>query len=417
VQLTLGGNAAPSKIDPELDPTVELPFAPEPGVGLALGEQLFATGLRREGRSTLAMLARFGPEPESPDLVEIARLQGDAAPPRLAADGGQLIVGVQETTPTGYALRVARIEPEQLRASLVWQAAPPQSKDESNVFDLGASEGRVVVVWDEWLTEARHGRIASFVFDADPASQAQALSAPAVDAETPRISVRPGGYWVAWLVNLDASAGRIYDPGSGGEDPTASVQPGSFARRGIELLMLDARGHRSGEPLRVTGADDHVVGYDLATGPEGSAWLVWRHDVPSPGAIGGRITMAEVREDGGMETSLLADSSIGAGEPSWLPARAEPGPWLTFPDDADQTLLFRVQRPLAITESLALIGDTKRAAALGAAGDRILFAAARGPDIEFFPARCDAPRARSSVSGAAPSALVPRPDAAPAAPQ
>ncbi len=417
MQLTLGGNAAQSKIDPELDPSVELPFAPEPGVGLAIGEQLFATGLRREGRATLGMLARFGPEPESLDLVELARLDGDAAPPRLASDGQALIVGLQETTSTGYSLRVARVEPAQLRANLEWRAAPPQSKDESNVFDLGASDGRVVVVWDEWLTEARHGRISSFVFEAGPASQAEALSAPGVDAETPRISVRAGGYWAAWLVSLDANAGRVYDPGSGGEGPVASEQPGAYSRRGLELVMLDARGRRSGEPLRVTGPDDHVVNYDLTTSPRGSAWLVWRHDAPSPGASGGRITMAEVQADGSVATALLAESGIGAGEPSWLPAGGELGPWLTFPDDADQTLLFRVQSPLAITEPLALTGDSSRAAALGAAGDRILFAAARGADVEFFPARCDAPRARTSVSRAAPGAPVAQPDAAPAPPQ
>ncbi len=130
MQLTLGGNAAQSKIDPELDPSVELPFAPEPGVGLAIGEQLFATGLRREGRATLGMLARFGPEPESLDLVELARLDGDAAPPRLAADGQALIVGLQETTSTGYSLRVARVEPAQLRANLEWRGGAPPTNGE-----------------------------------------------------------------------------------------------------------------------------------------------------------------------------------------------------------------------------------------------------------------------------------------------
>jgi hypothetical protein len=394
VQLTLAGSAAIQKVDPEQDPSVELPFAPEAGVGLSVGDQLFATGLRREGRATSAMLARFGPEADSLDLVELARLQGDASPPRLASDGRHLIVGVQETTPSGYELRVARLEPTQLHAGFSWHSAPPQAKDDSNVFDLAASNERIVVVWDEWHADTRRGRVSSSVFKAGPASPAQPLSDPDVDAERPRISVRPAGYWVAWLVNLDAGAGRVDEP----EHGDRPARDGASDARGIELVALDAEGRRSGAAMRVTGPDDRVVGYDLTTSPTGAAWLVWRHDVFSSGASGGRVSMAEAQAEGGMEIALLEDRAVGAGEPSWLPAGDDSGPWLTFPDDADRTLLFRVQRPMSLSEPLALKGDSSRAAALGAAKDRILFAAPRGGDVELFPAWCDAPAARASVS-------------------
>jgi hypothetical protein len=408
VQLSISGSASSSTLDPELDLSVELPFAPEAGVGLAIGEQLFATGLRRDGRATLAMLARFGPEPEDVDLVELVRLHGDAAPPRLASDGGRLIIGVQEATPTGHELRIAQLEPAQMRTNLEWRAAPPQSKDDSNVFDLAASDGYVVVVWDEWVVEHRHGRISSAVFHTGPASAAEPLSAPGIDAEKPRISARPGGYWVAWLATVDARAGRVYDPGLA--DHVQETSPAD-ERRALEIVALDSRGRRSGTPVRVTGPDDHVVGYDLTTSPTGSAWLVWRHDVPTAGASGGRISMGVVSADGAAETALLEADAIGAGEPSWLPAGADRAPWLTFADEADQTRLVRLQQPLSITESLALTGDATRAAAIGAAGDRILFAAARGTDVELFPARCDAPRPRTSGSRATTPTLAARPDA------
>lgn len=398
VQLTLAGSAVGKEVDPELDPSVELPFAPEPGVGLSLGDELFATGLRRDGSATIAMLARFGPQPESLDLVELGRLRGDALPPRLASDGRHLIVGVQEATPSGYELRVARLEPAQLRAGVSWRSAPPQMKDESNVFDLAASNGRIVVVWDEWLPQTRHGRVWSSVFADGPPSAAQPLSEPSVDAERPRISVRPEGYWVAWLVNLDAEAVRIDEPRAAGETPASPLRDGALDVRGIELVALDAEGRRIGAPVRVSRPDERVVGYDLTTSPSGSAWLVWRHDASSPGASGGRISMAEARAGGGLEIALLEDRAVGAGEPSWLPAGDDRGPWLTFPDDADQTLLFRLQGPMALSAPLALKGDSSRAAALGAAKDRILFAVPRGGDVELFPAFCDAPSARAPVS-------------------
>lgn len=367
-------------------------------MGLSLGDQLFATGLRREGRGTIALLARFGSEPDSLELVELARLQGDTPPPRLASDANHLIVGVQEATPSGYELRVARLEPTQLGAGFSWRSAPPQTKDESNVFDLAASNGRIVVVWDEWLADTRHGRVSGAVFADGSGSTAQTWSDPGVDAERPRISVRPAGYWVAWLVNLDAGADHVDEPGVEGKAGDTLSRDGLAEMRGIELVALDAEGRRIGAPVRVTGPDERVVGYDLTTSPSGSAWLVWRHDAFAPGASGGRISMAEARAEGGVDIALLEDRAVGAGEPSWLPAGDDREPWLTFPDEADQTLLFRVQRPLSLSAPLALKGDSSRAAAIGAARDRILFAAPRGGDVELFPARCDAPAARAPVS-------------------
>jgi hypothetical protein len=96
---------------------------------------------------------------------------------------------------------------------------------------------------------------------------------------------------------------------------------------------------------------------------------------------------------------------------------------LTFPDAQDRTLLMRVDRPRAIGGVLRLGPDLTRAAALAAAGERILFAQPRGRAIELFPAACSPPSggaaadagsghsrpSRSQIDAAAPASREPRP--------
>src|ERR1051325_3528211 len=46
--------------DAPLDPDVELPFATEPGMAIALAGGFFATGQRHESRGAVALLGRVG---------------------------------------------------------------------------------------------------------------------------------------------------------------------------------------------------------------------------------------------------------------------------------------------------------------------------------------------------------------------
>jgi hypothetical protein len=208
-----------------------------------------------------------------------------------------------------------------------------------------------------------------------------------VDAEAPRISARPGGYWLAWLVNATAaSTGRVYDPGEEAKDRVGTGT--AYNARWLSLVSLDARGKPIGEARRLTARQGRVVGYDLATGPSGNAWLTWRQDAPTPGASGGRIAIAEVGAAGGPIIRSIRDEDVGAGEPNWLFASGAASRWLTFPDARDQTVLLSVESFAKLGAPLLLGPELEGAGALAARGEELLFAVPRGRALELFPATC-----------------------------
>jgi hypothetical protein len=422
LQLTLeASHGAPglSTLD-QLEPGLELPFSTEAGMGLSLGQELFASGLRHEPRGSVALLARVGSDALPSALVELGALRGEVPAPRLARDGADLIVALEDATTAGHDIRVARVRATALDAPLEWHAGPHQARDESNVFDLAAHAGRALIVWDDWYAPARHGRVlvATLALDgAGPAQvEGQPLSGAQVDAEAPRVSARPGGYWLSWLVNAPQAAGspRVYDPGGGEkEDRTAQL---SYGARWIELLPLDFDARPVGEVRRLTPREERVVGYDLTTSPAGHAWVVWRQDAASPGASGGRVMVGELRLAGGADIVPLRAQDVGAGEPSWLASGDDQDPWLTFPDAQDRTVLLRVDRLPPSGAPLRLPRDMQSAAALAASGERLLFGMPRGRALELFPATCNLPahRASSDAGVLRGSSLFPLiPDAAP----
>ncbi|MEO8178311.1 MAG: hypothetical protein ABI895_05700 [Deltaproteobacteria bacterium] len=410
--------------DPEPD-VVDLPFSIEPGMGLELAGQFFATALRHEPHGSVALLARLtgGAGGPAPTVIELARLADDVPPPRLAADGADLLVAIEDTVGQArsraarYRVRLARLPQANLAAPLEWHDGPHASRDESNAFDFaaapraaGAPPGGALFAWDDWLAGESHGRVYVQVLSGSgAASSVTAASAPDVDAEEPRVVERPGGYWLAWLVDAASAAGRtrIYDPGeaeaaapgagastgAGAAVPVAAAPvPGKSSpngARGIEVIALDAAGQPVGNVRRIRTENARVVGYDLTTNAAGNAWLVWRQDAPSAGAAGGRVLMTEVQSDGPHETQALREEDVGSGEPSWLAGAAGSQlPWLTFPDQRDRTLLLPVDYPRPLAEPLALALDLQGAAALAAAGGQVLFALPKGRALELFLAAC-----------------------------
>lgn len=392
-QLTLSpGGAEPALVEPGEEPGVELPFSAEPGVALGVGSTFFATALRHEARGAVALLACVGVGEPTVELLELGRAQGNVAPPRLAVDGEDVIVALQQGAPGGHEVRVARLSAGTLSAPPEWRDPVHQASDESNAFDLGAHAGRALIVWDDWVAAGNHGRVvaATVALDAPTVKiETRAISAPGVDAEAPRVTARPGGYWLGWLVNPDVGAGprRVYDPGGReSDDPAATSRA-----RWIEVVALDGAGRAEGNPRRLTPIEQRVVGYDLTRSADGSAWVVWRQDAPSPSSAGGRVFMARLGLDGTEEARLVREEDVGAGEPTFLLAGATASPWLTFPDARDRTLLMRVGP--SVSPPLRLGPDIAGGAALAAIGEHVLFAQPRGRSLELFAATCrpDAP--------------------------
>jgi hypothetical protein len=383
VQLTFAPSTAERAPEQAaLDPDVELPFASEPGMALALGTNFFATGLRHESRGGVALIGRIGADSAPPRLVELARVRGDVLPPRLASDGADLWVALQEGTPGGRELPT-------------WRPGPAQGSAESSGFDIAAQGGSALLVYDDWAATDNHGQIFAAALGAEPPAagsrlEGHAVSPALVDAEAPRITARPGGYWLAWLVNgTSAGAGRVYDPGD--EEKPRAAADSAYGARWLSIVKLDATGKVVGEVRRLTGRQERVVGYDLSLGPSGSAWLTWRQDAPTPGSSGGRIYVAEARADGSKEVLLVREDDVGPGEPTWIAAGPDAPPWLSFADARDRTLLLRASSLERLGSPLRPGPELEGAGALAAMGDRVLFAVPRGRAIELAPASCSLP--------------------------
>lgn len=392
-------------------------------MALELGGSFYATALRHEPRGSRALLARLGRGAAAvPALHELASLEGDVPPPRLAVDGDDLLVAVEDTADRTWRVRVARLSAALLAGKealppLDWRDGPRPTRDESNAYDFAAGQGLALFAWDDWPAGEAHGRVYVLSVPRDgAASEPVALSGAEVDAEEPRLVPRPGGFWLSWLVATTAAAReRVYDPGeresrsalaAGGRGALTSsaAEEGAggarlplrggtpYGARGIEILALDAAGRPAGNVRRIRTDAARVVGYDLTTSPNGNAWLVWRQDAPSPSAAGGRVFMVEVHGDGPGEPLLLREGDVGSGAPSWLGAAAgasgSTGRWLTFPDERDRTLLLSIELPLSPPEPLALAAHLQGASALAAGVDEILFALPRGRALELLGAAC-----------------------------
>lgn len=393
VLLTLGPSDAERQPAEGLDPSVELPFATEPGMALAHAGGFYATGQRHESRGAVALLGRVGADDAPTQLIELGHVRGDVLPPRLASDGADLWVVLQEATPNGRALRVGRFARADLNQAPSWRPGPQQSSSESNGFDIAAQAEGALLVYDDWSASANHGRILAAAFGAAPPDSGRIdgrpVSLAGVDAEAPRVTARPGGFWLAWLVNASsAGSGRVYDPGD--EQNARAAAASAYGARWLSIIPLDLQGKAIADARRLTARQERVVGYDLTTGPSGAAWVVWRQDAPTPGASGGRIVMAEVPIDTSAETRTIRDEDVGAGEPTWLSASGDGPRWLTFPDARDRTLLLRMSGLRELGAPLRLGDALQGAGALAASGDRVLFALPRGRSLELFPAACAA---------------------------
>lgn len=395
-------------------------------MGLELGGNFYATALEHEPRSTRALLARLGGDATvAPAVLELTALEGDVPPPRLALDGRELLVAVEDTIGSAFRVRVAWLSASSLASSdavpaLDWREGPRPTRDESNAYDFAASQGLALFAWDDWPRGERFGRVYVLGVSRDGAVSAPvALSGTDVDAEEPRLVPRPGGFWLSWLVATTAATReRVYDPGerdtrraSGGSGALAERSPADgaggaplpltggtpYGARGIEILALDATGKPAGAVRRIRTDAARVVGYDLTTSSAGNAWLVWRQDAPSPSAAGGRVFMAEVQSDGPGEPLLVREEDVGSGAPSWLGAGAldagavalgSPGRWLTFPDQRDRTLLLPIELPLSPPEPLTLAANLQGAAALTSGAGQLLFAQPLGRALQLFTVTC-----------------------------
>lgn len=345
-----------------------LPFAAEVGQGAAFADGFAVGAIWQRGGGTVAAVVTLGADGRGGKVTELGTMHGDVDPPSVVAKGETLVVGSLGSAPNGRALRLAKID----RGSVTWGGSIAQKNDESQAFDLALGDARGIAAWDE--DGANGGTIELATFDLANLSRvtpARKVSAGGVDAESPRLVKRPGGFWLSYV-------GR-----SGGEDdPSVRYPAETIGHRWLEIVPLDANGSPTGPPRAVSAKDGHVIAYDVQSADDGGALLVFRDDDTPSGSSGGQLYRVAVHPSAVSGPEVLTDDRAGAGAPVLL------GRWVGITDAADAPRL----APLAASSELAAPFAREPAIGTGeplaAAQDVLLVARPAGKVVRLLAVKC-----------------------------
>lgn len=370
------------------------PFAIEIGRAAAF-DGGFAVGvLRQEEGGAVASVVTVGPDGRAGKLVKLARLRGDMNPPVVAGRGSASLAAMVEPNASGRAIKLAKIEGEQV----TWGPELSEGRDESLAVDLASSGARAVVVWDDVAKDQKRSNILLSTFDPvtmRSANEARPVSAPKVDAESPRLVVRPGGYWLGYLAHGPPEPRPKTSP-----PPAAQAKGGAMAKRGaddeedmssagevvdtrwVELAPLDETGTPTARPKAITPKIGHVLGFDLGALGDGSALVAFRDDDTPSGSSGGRVSSLVVRLGGVGEPWVIADEGLGGGVPMLAPG------WLAVADISGGTRLASVDDHGELQGELALEPSLFGGEMLAAGPGGLFLARPLGRAIRLYVMRC-----------------------------
>lgn len=395
--------------DPEQQ-AIDLPFAVEIGGARNLDKGYLVAALRSVGKETHAMLASVSEDSAAGRVVELGRVHGDVEPPVLATRKDKVVVGVADHDASGSIVRLATVSQAASNPSVTWGALPSIGSDESQAFDIALGDQRGVLVWDDFKKADGYGTVWSLSFSLDDPSSvtpARVVSPKGQDVEAPQLAERPGGYWLAWIAHSKLKPAA---PAASAKAPPAELDSENLVdlgKRWIEVARLDENGVRQGEPLQIGSKDGHVLVFDLAAGPDGSAWLAWRDDATSPGAERRTVLLASLNASGTVTELKLEDERVGAGVPRLVGVEGadKQAAWLALGTVGDRTTFVALSPQFKLLEALdndPLVGSADM---LAAHGDRVLLSKPSGLAAELSVARCayrqDSPP--SAAPGASPS--------------
>jgi len=348
------------------------PFAVELGRGATVGGG-FAVGALRDGEGgSVAMVVTIGADGSGGKLVRLGRSRGDFDAPTVAGYRNGALVAMLEPHAGGRAIRVAKVIGEQV----TWGPELSEGRDESLAVDLGASGAGAMLVWDDVTKDGKRTMVMIAPFDPETmkaTGEPRPISPPKLDAESPRLLPRPGGYWLAYAVVRDSSKPKDEDTGLEGE---------AILTRWIEVLPLDEAGTPVSLPRVVTPKDGHALAFDVEAGEEGAMILAYRDDDTPSGSSGGRVLSTVVRLSGVSEARLLSEETNSTGVPDLLPG------WLSLSSLSGATRI----APLGTKGDL--LGDLRSEPELGngevlaATREVILVAKPAGKAMKLTVMRC-----------------------------
>ncbi|HLM76469.1 MAG TPA: hypothetical protein VK459_27385, partial [Polyangiaceae bacterium] len=388
----VGASPLPEPGDEIDDPLA--PFAVSLGRGAVFAGGFAVGALRDAEGGSVAHIATLGFDGKNGQIVRLARSRGDLEPPVLAGAGAAVLAVMLEPNAAGRAIKIAKLA----EGAVTWGAELAEGRDESLAMDLAASGDRAVLVWDDVPKDGKRGVVMLASFDVATlrsTTRPRPASPPSVDADSPRIVARPGGYWLAYVAQAASEAGKTAGESKVKQQKVKKKPPTdeideerggeAISHRWVELIPLDEAGAPAGTPRAVTPRDGHVLAYDVELGEDGSALLAFRDDDTPSGSSGGRVGLVAVKLGGAGEVRVVAEEGVGAGVPELLPG------WLTVASLSGPLRLAPVtgagelSGPLAPEASFGVGGEV-----LAATREALLVARPAGRAMKLSVTKCSA---------------------------
>ena len=376
-------DGAPDNDHDDYDENELVPYAVEVGRGTHFDGGFALGATRDEAGSAASMLAMVGLDGRGGRTVHLGQSRGDLDPPVVAEAGESVLVAMVEPNAGGRSIKIAKVT----GSIVTWGPELAEGHDDSLAVDIAASRGRAIVVWDDVrgstdLTRKSNVMLASLdVGTMRALTLGRPVSAPKLDAASPRLIPRPGGYWLAYLARDDEGAQK--KPVGKGEDEQDDTLPGEAIVSGwVEVAPLDEAGTPTAPPKAVTSKRAHAVSFDIEAADGGGALLLVRDDDVPSGASGGRLTITFVSQSGISEARLVSDESESTGIPTLLYG------WLAVASGTGAT------RIAPIGPRGELLGELLTEPSLGSgqpvasANDRILWARPAGKEMRLSVVRC-----------------------------
>jgi hypothetical protein len=369
--------------DEEDDDATRLPFGVDTAAAVTLPSGFAVAGIRGAGQVFVAVLGEAGSR-----RVDLGEVHGDVEAPALAVAGERVLVALRSSDAAGFTLKLGQIAAAS--GGIEWGAELGKLGKLVSSVDLAAEGARGLVVLQS--EDAKHSSrvlLGSFA-TADLKQPFEVAPLESKDVELPRLTPRPGGYWLTWVRSLpEAKTAPKPKPDAGAEDPEERdlLEQGL---RVVEVLKLDGHGKPQGAALRLGEPRRQLLLFDVAPSPAGGLWVAVRSDTAEPGVEGGAILLSEVMPDGSVRDERLEDDEIGAGAPLllWDPGAQPAELWLSVSSPSDATRLGYFRGARTYLQADPLLGQSE---VIAVRKGRFLTQRARGRGVEFSSLECQLP--------------------------
>ncbi len=377
-QVAEPGSDAPAAEDDDGD---ALPFGVDLGAAHVTSQGFAVAGVRGAGQAFVALLGLEGSR-----RVDLGELHGEPEAPALASQGERTLVALRSSDAAGFTIKLGQIGAS---GGVEWGQELAKLGKAVTSLELAVSGTHGLLVFQ---TEDKAGsRVVRGSFASGDLKQALELAPfDAKNVELPRLSARPGGFWLSWVRSVPEpkkAAKPLADAGTA-EDPEERELLDAGLRV-VEVAKLDERGQMQGAVVRLGEPRRQVILFDVAPLATGGLLVASRFDHASPGAEGGALLLSEVGLDGSVKEERLDDDDIGAGAPLLLldSQAKSPEPWLAVssPSDAPRLGPARGARTVLMTDALLAAGKSE-VIALGAG--HFLTARPRGRSVELTAFDC-----------------------------